>query len=231
MEPAIWIGGGAVIAALLGPILAVQTQKFLERRQSQREQKMRVFSILMSTRAARLSPIHVEALNMIDLAFAGGARRRSSTETDVLEAWRDHLDHLNTKFNDQSFERWTEKQNENLITLLSAMATDLGLRYDRILLRNGAYIPKGHTDMEAEQHQLRQLAIRVLSGLHPISMKVTEFPMDPDIAQSQLKLQEGLIRVFSGQSTLGVHLEQAPNCAKGESDSTAKRESSASHRE
>ncbi|CAN7681562.1 DUF6680 family protein [Pseudomonas umsongensis] len=108
MEPVIWIGVGTVIAALLGPILAVQTQKYLERRQSQREQKMRIFSILMSTRATRLSPMHVEALNMIDLAFAGGARTRSSTETEVLEAWRDHLDHLNTKCNEQTFERWIE---------------------------------------------------------------------------------------------------------------------------
>lgn len=218
MEPVIWIGVGTVIAALLGPILAVQTQKYLERRQSQREQKMRIFSILMSTRATRLSPMHVEALNMIDLAFAGGARTRSSTETEVLEAWRDHLDHLNTKCNEQTFERWSEKQGENLIALLSAMATDLGLRYDRILLRNGAYIPKGLADMESEQHQLRQLALRVLSGDQPLNMKVTEFPTDPKFAQSQISLQEGFARMLAGQTTVGVHIEKAPNRPSAEGD-------------
>ncbi|NIF28864.1 hypothetical protein F3J44_21090 [Pantoea sp. Tr-811] len=222
MEPAFWIGVGTVFAALVGPILAVQTQKYLERRQSQRDQKMRIFSILMSTRATRLSPMHVEALNMIDLAFAGGARSRSSTETEVLEAWRDHLDHLNSTFNEHTLGRWSEKQDENLTALLGAMAADLGLRYDRILLRNGAYIPKGLADMESEQHQLRQLALKVLSGDQPVSMRVTEFPSDPDFAQSQVNLQEGLARVLSGQTTVGVHLEKAPK--RPDTDASASRE-------
>jgi hypothetical protein len=58
-----------VSATLLGPILAVQAQKWLERWRDYRNRKMWVFQTLMATRAARLEAEHVRALNMIDLVF------------------------------------------------------------------------------------------------------------------------------------------------------------------
>lgn len=206
MDQVMWIGLSTVFATLLGPILAVQAQKFLEGRRSLKDQKMRIFTILMATRAARLSQDHVQALNMIDLAFAGGARTRRRSETEVLEAWRDYLDHLTSQVGPQNFERWNEKQRDGLITLLSTMAADLGLRYDKVLLRNGAYIPKGHTDVESEQNQLRQLAIQVMSGEQPLSMKVTDFPYDPDLAQTQLDLQKGIADVLTGEQSIRVRV-------------------------
>jgi len=207
MDAVIWVGLSTVFATLLGPVLAVQAQKFLEARRGLKDQKMRIFSTLMATRASRLSPDHVQALNMIDLAFNGGSRSRQRTETDVLDAWRDYLDHLNSRFNEQSADRWNEKQNEFLITLLSSMAADLGLRYDRVLLRNGAYIPQGHMDIESEQHRVRRLAISVLSGEQPISMNVTGLPVDPQFVKSQLEVQAGLASVLAGESSIGVHIQ------------------------
>jgi len=207
MDSAWFVGLATIIATLCGPIFAVQVQKYLERKNGIKDQKMRIFSALMATRATRLSPDHVQALNMIDLAFNGGSnRQRKSTETDVLDAWRDYLDHLTSEFNETTMERWNEKQGEHLILLLSAMATDLGLRYDRVLLRNGAYMPRGLTNMEQEQHHLRQLAIKVLSGAQPLSMNVTDFPMDPAIVNSQLDLQKNLSAAFNGTGSLSVKM-------------------------
>ncbi|NBB60002.1 hypothetical protein GVN18_12020 [Pseudomonas sp. ODNR1LW] len=206
-----WIFGiGTIVATLFGPILAVQAQKYLERVSESRNQKNWIFSTLMATRAARLSPDHVRALNMIDLAFNGGrSNRRKATETDVLDTWRDYLEHLTLTVNEGNAERWGEKQQELLVLLLSAMATDLNLRYDRVLLRNGAYIPKGHTDLELDQQRLRHFAIGVLSGQQPISMNVVGFPFSEEMTNSQLKLQDGLSAVLAGQGHLKIRIEPA----------------------
>ena len=87
-----------VTATLLGPILAVQAQKTIERWRDIRRQKLWVFSTLMSTRAARLVPDHIRALNMIDLVFYGtrrfGMDRRSNSEQAVLNKWKEYLDEL-----------------------------------------------------------------------------------------------------------------------------------------
>jgi hypothetical protein len=205
-----WIFGiGTIIATLLGPILAVQAQKYLERVNEARNQKNWIFSTLMATRGARLSGDHVRALNMIDLAFNGGrSNRRKRTETDVLDTWRDYLEHLTSPANEGNVERWVEKQNELLILLLSAMATDLDLRYDRVLLRNGAYLPKGHTDLELEQQRVRKLAIQVLSGEQPLSMNVKDFPVSPEMLDSQLKLQESLSHILSEHGHLNIRIKE-----------------------
>ncbi|WLH72530.1 hypothetical protein PSH70_21525 [Pseudomonas fluorescens] len=204
-----WIFGiGTIVATLLGPILAVQAQKYLERATASKNQKSWIFSTLMATRAARLSPDHVRALNMIDLAFNGGSsNRRKPTETDVLDTWRDYLEHLSLNVNEENSQRWAEKQQELMVLMLSAMAADLNLRYDRVLLRNGAYIPKGHTDLEIEQQNLRHFAIDVLSGKQPISMNVTGFPFSEDMTNSQLKLQAGLSEILSGQGHLNIRVQ------------------------
>lgn len=58
-------------AVILGPILAVQAQKVIEKFQETRKRRMALFKTLMSTRAERLNRDHVQALNMIDIDFYG----------------------------------------------------------------------------------------------------------------------------------------------------------------
>lgn len=204
MDSSLILGIATVLATFLGPILAVQAQKFVEARHSIRNQKMSVFTTLMATRGSRLSPRHVEALNMIDMSFNGGSQRRTKTETEVLEAWRDYLDHLSRAASEINVDRWSERQNDLLISLLSAMAADLKLRYDRVLLRNGAYLPQAYTDTEREQEIARKLVIKVLSGEQELSMAVKSFPMDEAMVASQLKLQAGLTDLVNGQRPVKV---------------------------
>lgn len=66
MENRDWIMVAAMIA---GPILAVQAQKIIESLQRKRDRRLTLFFTLMSTRATRLAPDHVSALNMIDIEF------------------------------------------------------------------------------------------------------------------------------------------------------------------
>lgn len=49
----------------------------------------------MATRGAKVSPDHVEALNMIDIEFYGRrSGRRSRAEKSVVDAWKIYLDWL-----------------------------------------------------------------------------------------------------------------------------------------
>ena len=59
-----------IIAVLLAPVVAVQVQKWLELFREDRARKLWIFKTLMATRAATVSPEHVQALNMIDLELS-----------------------------------------------------------------------------------------------------------------------------------------------------------------
>lgn len=57
------------LATLAGPVIAVQTQKWVERATDTRRRKRYIFETMMANRATRLADEHVKAVNMIDLAF------------------------------------------------------------------------------------------------------------------------------------------------------------------
>lgn len=79
-----------VVATLLGPVLAIQAQKILERSRDRKERRMVIFRTLMATRASVLSPAHVEALNAIPIEFYGNTGKLK----EINEAWKLYLDHL-----------------------------------------------------------------------------------------------------------------------------------------
>ena len=112
-----WI---TILATLLGPILAVQAQKAVENYRERGRRKMFVFSQLMATRRARASGDHVTALNMIDVVFHGG-KRRSTNERDVLNAWKEYHDNLNTPFDQQGFQAWSSRGDDLFANLLAAI--------------------------------------------------------------------------------------------------------------
>lgn len=200
-----------VFATLLGPVLAVQAQKAIERARERRSRKSWVFHQLMATRAARVSPEHVQALNMIDLAFYGrrvlGTHRRSKSEQAVIDGWREYHDHLNTKAEGEGLRIWNVRGDELFINLLFAMAEDVGYRFDRVQLKKGAYSPIAHSELEEQQRALRTLAIGMLSGERPIKMDVTGFPVNEEALKAQLDLQSKLAAALDGRGVLTVEVK------------------------
>jgi hypothetical protein len=83
------IDWAVVFATLLGPVLAVQGQKLLERAAEKKNRRARIFEALMTNRATRLSDAYVQALNQIDLEF--DARK----DKKVIEKWRALFGELN----------------------------------------------------------------------------------------------------------------------------------------
>src|SRR5262245_47517368 len=135
-----------VLAVLAGPILAVQASLFLQRRQEVRQRRFWVFRTLMMTRATSLAPEHVQALNLIDIDFAGNHAKLRS----VRDAWRIYLDHLNNPRSTPP-EVWTTKREELLAALLHSMAVCLGYDFDITTIRRAAYLPMGHGEAEQDQ--------------------------------------------------------------------------------
>ena len=65
-------------ATLLGPIFAVQAQKWLEAGREKKARMLAIFRTLMATRAALLSQAHVEALNSVPRAGSANLNRTLS---------------------------------------------------------------------------------------------------------------------------------------------------------
>lgn len=151
-------------ATLLGPILAVQAQKVLERIRQSRNNKEHVFQTLMATRANRLSVEHVRALNLIDIEFnnRSGLFNDSKKYRHVIDAWKNYSDHLFTK--QQANTNWMEKNDDLFIEVLYQMSIALGYEYDKVVIRRRGYVPQGHGDQENQEQIIREGMANVMSG-------------------------------------------------------------------
>jgi hypothetical protein len=167
-----------IFATLLGPILAVQAQKFLERSKEARHRKLNVFHTLMATRATRLAPEHVQALNRIDIEFFDTSHRENARNKPVVEAYRAYLDKLSEdpEQTEAAIRLWNQTCDDLFIDLLFEMSRRLGYSFGKVQLKKGIYHPRAHSETELIQDNIRDNFLRVLSGQQSICMRVTEFP-------------------------------------------------------
>ena len=187
MDTTIKLGEALTIfVVLLGPILAVQAQKWVERRQAKRSMKDDIFRKLMSTRGSRLSAEHVQALNMIDIAFYGvrlwGMRFQTKMEKAVSRSWRDYFDSLETdttNFTAEQHGRLGENRFDKFITLLGTIAIAQNYDFEPVDLRRRMYSPVFHTQVEDEQTAIRVGLAKILRGEAALPMMVTNFPPPP----------------------------------------------------
>lgn len=169
-----------VFATLFSPIIAIRVQKYLEGKSQKQTVKVKIFSQLMATRAvsSRLLPEHVQALNMIDLAFHGDVKRgktnRSDTEKKVLVAWKEYFSHLCSvvPISESGAELWNQKSNQLFLNLLYEMATDIGYDFDKVHLENAIYSPNAHGDMNVDQFKIRKGLASLLSGENPVKVQL-----------------------------------------------------------
>ena len=162
-----------IFALIAGPILAVQVQKWIQRARERKLQRLYTFKRLMATRGAILSPGHVEALNMIDLEFAG----EEQLDVEVRTAWKEYLDNLGDLPKDPDkaqVEAWGKRNRDFLANLLVSMGEAVG--FDRVQILKGIYTPVGHTNFELETQAIRRGLVAVLWGDRAIPMDVRTLP-------------------------------------------------------
>ena len=175
-----------IAAILCGPVLAVQAQKWIETAREKRNRRLNVFKRLMATRGAVLSPGHVEALNMIDLEFAGQGKKNELIRT----RWKEYLDHLCSLPDDpeqqqQLLPTWTQRKDDLLAELLHDMGSAVGYKFDRVQILRGIYSPRGHANWELETQLLRRFLIELLAGNRTLPLDVRSLPSAPAQEQSE----------------------------------------------
>ena len=158
-----------IVALVVGPIAALLIQRVLDRFRSQEARRRFVFKELMATRGelARTSARHVDALNAIEVEFAGRKRYKK-----VLDAWRLYLTNLNTRFTEDTAAQWGGKNDDLLTELLFEMAGTLNYDFNKATLKTNIYTPRAHGDLEMEMRLLRQRLFELLDGKRTIWVSV-----------------------------------------------------------
>ena len=204
MTTADWL---MIAAVLVAPFSAVFAQRAIEVWWEMRQRRLRLFKELMASRGSTLSYQHVQALNMLELEFSG------SKFKDIREAWREYHDHLNScpQRDVEDFASklsvWTSGSDQFLGNLLQTMAKHLKYDFEPVLIKKGAYTPKGHTDIELENQAMRHLLLEVLSGDR--NLRVSSIPDDEDAAKYSQRLQKALLAVVEGKRSLVVRSEES----------------------
>jgi len=152
-----------ISVVFLSPIIAVQLEKYLEKRREVRVKKIRIFSALMSTRATPLAPLRIEALNLIDIEFYESSKIREAWKA-LLDNYADVPSDKNLPNFQQKLELHFQKREELNVDLLFEMAKDLGYHYDKVQLKKGCYIPQGHAELELDNAKIRQGFMEILSN-------------------------------------------------------------------
>lgn len=159
-----------ITAIVLSPAIAVVIGQFLQGRKETRKLKLKIFATLMSTRAAPATPSHVDALNLILIAFSGN----SSSEISVRKLWKDYFDHLcNPSKSEGNEARWISLKAQKLTSLLQEMASALGFKTTDIHISDESYYPQHLANMQIKQDIVQDLLIRTLSGEKALRIEQT----------------------------------------------------------
>lgn len=187
-----------ISATLFGPVLAVQAQKWLERNRDIRERRLAIFRTLMATRAATISPMHVEALNAVPVEFYGSRGKLK----DINEAWKLYLDHHDDRlqFNDA----WGQKRQDLFLNLLHLLSQFLGYSFSLAQLGRDIYSPKAHGELETEQNIIRRGLVGLFQGEIALPMAVKEFPATAASPEVQLALQKLLADALQPKEPLAI---------------------------
>lgn len=213
-----------ILAVILGPIIAVQVEKYLERKRDIKDSKLEIFKTLMATRGKTLDPDHVEALNMIDLEFDG--------EKSVTDAWKAYLDHLinipkypttegktkEKKENEKTLHNsqmvaWHNERENYLAELLYVMGQSLGYKFDKTHIKRSIYSPQGHADIENDLQFLRKASIELLMGRLPLRVETISPPFSDEELKTyteeqaeQKLIRELLIKHYKGEEPINVKI-------------------------
>ena len=174
-----------IFATLVGPVLAVQAQKWLEGSRAIKERRLGIFRVLMATRASHLSPAHVEALNAVPVEFYGSGKKLKQ----INDAWKLYFDHHVTDA--PASEVWMQKRLDLFIDLLHLLSVFLGYSFSRAQLARDIYSPRAHGELETEQNIIRRGLVALFKGEIALPMAVTEFPATeptPEVQAILLKL-------------------------------------------
>jgi len=163
-----------ILVVLFSPFLAVFAQRKIDLSREKRGHKLWIFRTLMATRGNKISLEHVQALNSIELFFDNPKK-----DKNIDEKWNEYLDHLvgqNLKPEDKDFSAklsaWVEKSDDLLAELLQIMGKSLGYDFDKVKIKRGIYVPRGHGEEMADQFIIRKGLVNILTSKASLPVEV-----------------------------------------------------------
>jgi hypothetical protein len=154
----------------------------------------------MATRAAMLSPGHVEALNAIPVEFYGTRGKLK----EINDAWKVYLDHHTQEA--PPTDAWLQKRLDLFEDLLHLISQYLGYKFTRSQLARDIYHPRAHGELEGEQTIIRKGLVKLFNGETVLPMAVTAFPAtaDDEALASQAAIQKALLEFLEGRRAINV---------------------------
>jgi hypothetical protein len=192
-----------ICATLLGPVLAIQVQKYLERLHNQQQRRVWIFKTLMNTRAAPVSQAHVEALNAVAIEFYGRERKLKQ----IVKVWKTYIDHL-TPSSAMPIDRWAERKEELFLDLLAQMAEYLGYDFNKVEIKKEIYAPSAHARIESDQETIRQGLVKLFGGEFAVPIDVKAFPIDPKALSEQEELRQLFLKWLNKEQSVKIEVEK-----------------------
>lgn len=177
-----------IAAILIGPLAAVLTTLWLERRREIYARRMEIFRTLMRTRRLPMSVEHVGALNLVEIEF--------SKNKEVIDAWRTLLEHFSTEHvrrqeervessstpqeqrsrNERFYKRLADERQRLLAKLLHAIARVMNFKVEQLEIFEGGYTPQGWHDDDQEMRAARRFLLDLYLGRAALPVVVFQHP-------------------------------------------------------
>jgi hypothetical protein len=184
---------------LLGPVLAVQAQKWVERFREKQQRRLTIFRTLMATRALNLSPQHVEAINSVPIDFY--------QDKSVIDAWEEYFDHLSRSGEGDAV--WGQKRVDLFVKLLAAIAKKVGYNFN-VAEMNRIYFPRAHGMIEEDANIIRKGAAAMFKGEFALPLAIKTVPTSQEAADLQSALTEKMSRAYAPDGSLKVTIQSQP---------------------
>lgn len=166
MQTEAWYALATLAAIALGPIIAVLATRLLDRSRESRRRRMDVFRNLMQTRGVRLDPVHVAALNVVEIEFY--------KDRQVRQAFQSYIHHLSSPMPAvEEQDRFFDQRSDLFMNLLSEIGSSVGLTFDKRDLERLSYVPQAWDSDQNIQRKNTEMLNQLLSGQRPLA--VTHF--------------------------------------------------------
>ncbi|MGO4917200.1 DUF6680 family protein [Pseudogemmobacter sp. W21_MBD1_M6] len=152
-----WYVLATLAAIALGPIIAVLVTRLLDGTREKRRRRLDVFRNLMQTRGVRLDPVHVAALNVVEIEFYKDGK--------VRQAFQSYIQHLSSPMPEvKEQDRFFEQRSDLFMNLLFEVGSSVGLAFDKRDLERLSYVPQGWDSDQTTQRKNAEMLGQLLSG-------------------------------------------------------------------
>jgi hypothetical protein len=165
LKPVEWI---TIVALIVGPIMAVCVQLWIQHYNKLKDQKLYVYAQLSSNRATWASQDFVRAMNLVDVVFYKNEQVREK-RTKLMA----HIKKTTTPEGAILPVDW-DRAKDLFAEMLDLMGKELHYEFEHTEIKDSAYYPVAHETMDRAALELREKSMEVLNGTRGIPVIVYE---------------------------------------------------------